>query len=120
MDCPVLLQLTATETMNYDDAFTLEEVQIQIAPYILSSLFFILSFSLDPWPLHTHCMLKVKEPLLDNFNTVAGFVPILKTYIREVGAQHTHTCMCTQAYTRTPTHTHKHTPPHTHKHTDTH
>ena len=75
----------------------------------MASLFFILPFSLDPWPSHTHCMLKVKEPLVDNFNTVAGFVPILKSYIREVGAQYAHTCMCIQAYTCTPTHTGKHT-----------
>lgn len=52
---PIFIQLTATETKNYDDAFTLE---------------------------------LVTEKLLDNFNYVAGIVPILTSHIRIVN-----TCM---------------------------
>ena len=44
-------QLTATETMNYDDAFTLELVE---------------------------------EQLIDNFNYVAGIVPIITNHIQKV------------------------------------
>ena len=65
-------------------------------------------------------LLQVNEPLMDNFNTVAGFVPILKTYIREVGAQYTHTNTCMHVRTRTHTHTYTHTHTHTNTHTHTH
>ena len=50
--CHSSQQLKASETMNYDDAFTLEVVS---------------------------------RPLLDKFNFVAGIVPVLTTYLDQVG-----------------------------------
>ncbi len=76
--------------MNYDDAFTLEQVRVVCVwvPF--------LEHELECFPLsnetytHTHTNThthKVDESLLDNFNSVAGIVPILTTHIAEVQQQ---------------------------------
>ena len=68
-DTATLKQIVVTKEMNYDDAFTIEEV---------ASLSHLNKFHL----IH---MLQVDHELIEKFNTVAEVIPVIKAYVTEVG-----------------------------------
>lgn len=67
-DVATLKQIRITKEMNYDDAFTIEEV-----------------YSLGNLIVHLIHILQVDPRLIEKFNAVAEVIPVIKAYVKEVG-----------------------------------